>query len=988
MKETEKVAPDSATPNEVKWHTLGTDEVTTKLGVDPTKGLSSSEVTRRLEQYGVNELETSEVTSPWVLAWEQLTEPMVLILLGAAAVSAVLGQVKELVAIMAIVTINALIGVSQEYRAEQAIAALKKMAAPSVRVRRDGQEIEVSSNAIVPGDVVILDQGAIVPADGRVIEEANLNLQEASLTGESTSVEKHTRALEGDDLSIGDRSNMVYMGTAVTYGRGVVVITNTGMDTELGHIANLIQNVESDKTPLQRRMAELSTALFYIAILIVVAATIIGALNIPSDSTVPFLESMTPIFIAAVAIAVAVVPEGLPAVVTISLALGAQRMLRRRALIRRLPAVETLGSVTVICSDKTGTLTENLMTVTIVDIADDIERIDQVEFQHERRNLFTAKQPLHKPSSLTKALLFTNAALSNDASINRQAAETGEIQVVGDPTEAALLTVAALFGVNKLEVEKILPRVSEVPFSSERKRMSTVHSVEAPLNIELEGKNEIVNPIPDLDGHSPKYIVFTKGAVDELVTVCDSVLINDVAVNMDSKHHERITNANDRMASQGLRVLGLAYRVVDELPEKPDADNIETGLTFCGMVGMIDPPRAEVKKAVQDCTTAGIRPVMITGDHPLTAYAIASELHIVNGEKPHQNGSQKNIITGRQLTQDASQLDDAVEHVSVYARVSPEHKLNIVNALQNKDNIVAMTGDGVNDAPALKRADIGVAMGITGTAVAKEAADMVILDDNFATIVEAVEEGRTIYDNVRKFIKYILASNTGEVITLFATQILGLILPLTTLQILWMNLVTDGLPALALGVEKGEDDIMTRPPYSPKESIFSRGLGWYLVRIGALIGLLGFSVVIFIPVMRESGEAISYFQQFQLAAQGIEVSLPTDMGVRIWSTMIFTTLVFSQMGHAMAIRSERRSLWTIGIFSNRAMLIAVGLTVGLQFLVIYVPFMQDFFQTAALTFEQVVICLVLSLITYVGVEIDKKVFPPKSRAEIVAEANS
>ncbi len=929
------------------WHITDADACTQTLDVDLQSGLSSAEAARRLEQYGPNELTDTGIKNPLAILLEQLTDPMVLILLGAAAVSLVLGETKSVVAIMAIVTLNALLGVSQEWRAERAMAALKKMAAPAVRVRRDGKEQDITPDTLVPGDIVLLEAGSIVPADGRILEEANLSIQEASLTGESVAVEKSTKTLDMPDAPLGDRVNMAYMSTAVTYGRGTVVITDTGMTTELGHIATLIQNVETYKTPLQRRMTELGKALFFVAIAIVVSATIIGGLNMTeAERTLPFLEAFSPIFLAAVAIAVAVVPEGLIAVVTISLALGAQRMLRRRALIRKLPAVETLGSVTTICSDKTGTLTQNQMTVTVVDIAGETEHIDQVEFRRDGKHIYSADYDHKQPKSATHALLMLNAALSNDAALNREALEAGDIQVYGDPTEGALLTIAALYNMQKHVLIGSLPRVAEVPFSSERKRMSTIHRVDSPVQVPLSD-GSTVDPVPSGAPH----LILTKGAVDGLLDVCDRVLVDGEETPMTPELYQRINNKNDSLAEQGLRVLGLAYRSLDAVPEEVNAEIIEQGLVFTGMVGMIDPPRPEVKQAVAECITAGIRPVMITGDHPLTAYSIARELNIVTDAMANEAG-RKLILSGRELqNMSDEELKTKVERVSVYARVSPEHKLRIVEALQGRDHIVAMTGDGVNDAPALKRADIGVAMGITGTDVSKEASEMVILDDNFATIVEAAEEGRTIYDNVRKFIKYILASNTGEVGVLFLTQIFGLPLPLNTLQILWMNLVTDGLPAVALSVEQGEPDTMTRPPHSPKESVFSRGLGWYLVRIGFLIGALGLGVVLLFP----------------------------QDDPALWGTMIFTTLVFSQMGHAMAIRSERDPLWKIGIFSNKAMIGAVGLTVGLQIVLLYVPFFNDFFGTVPLSLEQFGLALVLSLVTYFGVELDKRLFPPVSK---------
>ncbi len=909
------------------WHTMPPETVLADLGVDPQSGLDDNEVTQRLQTYGSNELTDRGVKSPLVILWEQLTDPMVVILLVAALVSAFLGEVKSVVAIMTIVSLNAMLGLSQEYRAEKAMAALQKMAAAAVRVRRNGKVSDRTPTELVPGDVILLETGSIVPADARLLESANLRVQEASLTGESHAVEKSDRTLVGENISLGDRHNMVYLGTAVTYGRGTAVVVETGMNTELGRIATLIQDVESDKTPLQRRMAQLGRVLFYVGFGIVGVALLLGL----------FVgNALNEAFLNAVAIAVAVVPEGLPAVVTISLALGAQRMLRRRALIRKLPAVETLGSVTVIASDKTGTLTENKMTVKVIDVAGYTHDITNIVQRSKR--VLTAQDTEHEEPTTDEAVLLAGGALCNDAMLEQHEGE--DLVAVGDPTEGALLVAAAHFGIWKVGLEDMLSRIDEVPFSSERKRMSTVHQVHIGFTPEGSGARTL-NAV--LLARGTPYVVFTKGAVDRLLDVCDYVWTDGKIAPMDDAMRERVATTNDRLAGDGLRVLGGAFKPLHELPETVDAGTVEQGLIFTGMVGMIDPPRIEVKDAVANCRRAGIRPVMITGDHPLTAQAIAQELDITRSDR---------ILTGPDLDRlSADELREAVAEVSVYARVSPEHKLKIVQALQDRGNIVAMTGDGVNDAPALKRSDIGVAMGITGTAVTKEASDMVILDDNFATIVSAAEEGRTIYDNVRKFVKYILASNTGEVAVLFIVQLLGMPLPLNTIQILWMNLVTDGLPALALGVEKGEPNAMKRPPHSPQEGLFARGLGTYLLRIGFLIAVVSLFVAVVIPAP-ENGDA-----RFST-----------------WSTMVFTTLTLSQMGHALAIRSERESIFKLGFFSNRAMIAAIGLTVSLQMVLIYAPFAQDFFHTTALSAGELALCFALSLITFAGVEFDKWFF--------------
>jgi Ca2+-transporting ATPase len=926
--------PSTPSGESLNWYSLGAADALQRLDVQLNQGLNDSEAARRLEVYGSNELEEGERANIFQMIFQQLTDPMVLILLGAATISFFLGDTKSVFAIMAIVTINAYIGVSQEYRAEQAMNALRKLSAPSVRVRRNGQEGDITATDLVPGDIVLLEAGSVVPADGRVVESASLQVQEASLTGESLPVEKNIWALTGDDVPLGDRVNMVYLGTAVTNGRASVVTTGTGMKTELGRIAALIQDVETEKTPLQRRMAEMGRALFYGAIGIVVVALIIGLINRQPN------EGLDQIFIAAVAMAVAVVPEGLPAVVTIALALGAQRMLKRRALIRKLPAVETLGSVTTICSDKTGTLTENRMTVTVLDVAN----MNLYIGPNESRS-FTVRDNELTPGSQAQALMLTAAELANDATLER----AGES--FGDPTELALLSVGNKFDLWKTDLEQLLPRVAEVPFSSERKRMSTFHHIEGEPRVKTE--EGYLSYLPVAVQTKP-YVMFMKGAVDSLLDVSNRVMDEGQIVELTPELRARIERQNDDLAAQGLRVLGFAFRPLNSVPPAEGLPQCEHDMIFTGLVGMIDPPRAEARDAVRLSTQAGIRTVMITGDHPLTAYTIARDLGIVNADDTNTSILSQ-IMTGRQLNDllkgeseaaGEAKLAEAVKRISVFARVSPEHKLRIVRALQKNGEIVSMTGDGVNDAPALRQADIGVAMGITGTAVAREAAEMVILDDNFATIVSAAEEGRTIYDNVRKFIKYILGSNIGEVGVLFATQLLGLPLPINTLQILWMNLVTDGLPALALSVEQGEPNAMHRPPRDPKSSIFSDGLGAYLPRIAIVIFILGMAAVLLVP----------------------------NNGPRLWSTMVFTTLVISQMGHALAIRSEQDSVFKIGLFSNRAMLGAVGLTAGLQLALIYVPFLNDFFGTTPLTLGQLALCYGAAIVTFAYVEFDKWLF--------------
>lgn len=911
------------------WHLTAAGDVFERLESNSAQGLTASQIQDRLAQHGPNELVEHGLKSPLAILLEQMKNPLVLLLIFAAIVSAFLGKTDSVIAIGAIVILNAVLGVVQEYRAEQAMAALKKMAAPLVRVRRGGRVMDVQSRDLVPGDIVLLEAGSIVPADLRLYESANLRIQEAALTGESQPVDKTPQALTEADAPLGDRHNMLYMGTSVTYGRGEAVVVETGMNTELGRIAELIQTVETEKTPLQRRMDELGLVLIYAAVAVMGLAFLIGLLT---------GQTLEDVLLNAVAIAVAVVPEGLPAVVTIALALGAQRMLRRNALIRKLPAVETLGSVTTIASDKTGTLTENRMTVTVVDVAGHTMQIDDV-VNEGMPALLNLNGSGVVSRNAAQALLLAGSALCNDSILEQNGSGVGDYTTIGDPTETALVVAGARFSLLKPQLDAAFPRVAELPFDSDRKRMTTVHSLR-----EYGKAGRYERAIAELlvNGGSP-YVAFTKGAVDSLLTVASHVWLSGQVTPLTPELRERISNTNNQLAQDGLRVLGLAYRHLDTLPAGTDTAAVERDLVIVGMVGIIDPPRKEVRDAVQVCRTAGIRPVMITGDHPLTAYAIARELGIAHeGDR---------VLTGHDLNQiTLEELTAQVEQVPVFARVSPEHKLNIVGALQSRGHVVAMTGDGVNDAPALKRSNIGVAMGITGTAVSKEASDMVILDDNFATIVSAVEEGRTIYDNVRRFVKYLLASNTGELLVLLVTQLIaGMSIPLTTLQILWMNLITDGVPALALGVERAEKGSMHRPPYAPDESLFGRGLGRHILLVGALLGI--------------SGVALGYWAWVN--------NLAAANGQPAWNTMVFMFLTVAQMGHALGLRSHRESFFSLNFFSNRLLLGAVVTTIVVQLVAVYAPFMNNLFHTNPLTLEQLALCFVLSTVVFWGVELEK-----------------
>jgi Ca2+-transporting ATPase len=901
------------------WHTSEVEDVLNALGTRAASGLSEDEAARRLVEQGPNELEDKGTRRPWVILWEQFTEAMIIILIVAAVVSALLGDYEDSIAIAAIVVLNAALGYAQEYRAERAMAALKRLSAPSVKVRREGHVREISASELVPGDVVLLESGNLVPADGRLLEEANLRVQESALTGESEPVDKDPAALEEEDTPLGERTGMVYSSTVVASGRGLFVVTETGMATELGKIAAMIQAADSEQTPLQRRMNQLGKVLALAALVIVGVVFVLGLLR---------GEDLEVMFLTAVSLAVAAVPEGLPAVVTIALALGAQRMLRRHALIRKLPAVETLGSVTVICSDKTGTLTENRMTATVLDVADHTVELAGGSPTSTQPGSDGGTQPAAGEDPAV-TLLLAGGTLCNDALLEQD--EDDGFVAIGDPTEGALVVAAAREGMKKPELEASLPRIREVPFDSRRKRMTTVHEVVSPSGSETW---ETLLSSSNGGGDGAPYVAFTKGAVDSLLEISSHVWSGDGRVEaLGEEWRERISAANERLAGDGVRVLGVGLRRLQGL-DGP-GDELERDLTFVGMVGMIDPPRPEAKDAVETCQRAGIRPVMITGDHPLTAGYIATELGILEDRR---------VLMGRDLANiSGDELKGLVEEVPVYARVSPENKLSIVEALREKGHIVAMTGDGVNDAPALKKADIGVAMGVTGTDVSKEAADMVLTDDNFATIVAAVEQGRVIYDNIRKFIKYLLTSNSGEILVMLMGPFVGLGLPLVPLQILWINLVTDGLPALAVSAEPAERGTMRRPPRPPGESVFARGLGRHILWVGALMALVSL-------------------------ATGVWYS---QVEPEIWQTMLFTTLTLSQLAHVMAIRAGDESLFSVGLLSNKPLLWAVALTFVLQLVAIYAPFFQGFLETEALPLADLAIAVALSTIIFWAVEVEK-----------------
>jgi P-type Ca2+ transporter type 2C len=888
------------------WHEQTVEQVLLALHVDSTTGLDETEVAARLQKHGRNQLTESGAKNPWHILWEQFTATMVLILIAAGALSVLLGKANESIAIFVIVLLFGLMGFIQEYRAERAMAALKRMSVPRVRVRRSGVVREIAASEVCLGDLVLLEAGGVVPADVRLIESNNLRIQESALTGESEPVPKEINTQDREDMPLGDRSNMGYLGTLVTYGRGLGVVTAVGMNTELGKIASLMQSVQSEATPLQQRLNQLGKWLAIAGLMVAAVVFIIGWLS----GETPSLMMLT-----AVSVAVAIIPEGLPAVVTFSLSLGARRMLRRNALVRKLATVETLGSVTTICSDKTGTLTENRMTVVVLDVAghrvnvEETLRRDAPSMETSQqgallRDLDTAEQM----RSLN--LLLVGGALCNDAQTTRK---DGRIQTIGDPTEGALLVAAELGGVQRLELEELWPRVAEVPFDSDRKRMTTIHR-------RNPAKSELQHPMAD--GLSPALssdcVAFTKGAVDSLLGLSTQLWSNDSAVPMTPEFQRRIESINVELAAKGMRVLGVAFKLLRSADESTaPASALERDLTFVGFFGLIDPPRTEARTAVASCRTAGIRPVMITGDHPLTARYVAQDLGIIDAKTPANDSA----ITGTELEpMSDGQLNDLVRRVSVYARVSPEHKLRIVRALQAGGEIVAMTGDGVNDAPALKQADIGVAMGVAGTEVTKEAADMVLLDDNFATIVAAVEEGRTIYGNVRRFVRFSVAGNIGKVGVMLAAPLAGMPTALLPLQLLWLNLLTDGLLGLGTGFEPPEKTTMQRPPVAPRSGLFSDGGLIHATWVGVLIASLSL------------GAGALYWQQSNSA----------------WQTMIFNTLAFAQLGQAIASRSNRESLFSLGLFSNRPLLWMAFLVAITQLAVINLPSMETFFQTTRL----------------------------------------
>ncbi|TDE01424.1 cation-translocating P-type ATPase [Flavobacterium hiemivividum] len=867
----------------INWHLLSLSEVSEKLETSPS-GIDEKTAEERLVQYGKNQIEDKKKKTLLQMLVRQFRDFMIIILVIAAIISGIMGDLTDTIVIVAIVIINAVIGVVQEYRAEKAMEALKNMVSNVVQVLREGHRIDIPAFDIVPGDVVILEVGNSIPADVRFFETHQLKVDESTLTGESYNVEKNADSLPKQEYSLGDLTNMGFKGTFVTNGRALAYVVATAMNTELGGIAKMIQT-EATLTPLQKRLASFGKRLSMVILFICLVIFLIGWLR---------GESPYSMLIVSISLSVAAIPEALPALVTIALAFGAKRLVKRNALIRKLPAVETLGSVTYICSDKTGTLTLNKMTV---------EGIYET-FDKKYDTIF-----------LEGDILLHLMALNNDVSKDK----TGEW--LGESTEVALVQYASQKKMERAELELKFPRVAELPFDSKRKCMTTLHQIQNPSS---DQPNEI--------------IVIVKGAVE--------VIFNKLTDNQKSLIPELELRVNE-MAEKGYRILGYAMTTLPNLPDKLVSNEIESTLTLIGFVGMIDPPREEAKQAVSQCVEAGIIPVMITGDHKLTAKAIAEKLGIITSEK-------NLVLTGIELAKlSPTKFSEIVENVRVYARVNPEQKLLIINALQSKNHFVAMTGDGVNDAPALKNADIGIAMGINGTAVSKEAAAMILLDDNFATIVVAVKHGRRIFDNILKFIKYTMTSNSGEIWAIFLAPFFGLPIPLLAIHILWINLVTDGLPGLALASEPAEANIMQRPPRNPKLNIFAGGMAIHILWVGLLMGVVTLGI-----------------QAWAIHSEIVH-----------WQTMAFTVLCFSQMGHVMAIRSTRESVFKIGFFSNKPMLISLLLTVSLQLIIIYTPFFNEVFRTQPLSYLELVITLAASSIIFWAVEIEKWVFRRNTKNE-------
>jgi Ca2+-transporting ATPase len=914
-------------------HTHSVERLADHLDTHLHSGLASDQARERLEKDGPNELQERHRPGMLHLLLSQFNNFLILLLIVAAAVSLLLGELVDAAAILSIVVLNAVLGVVQESRAERALAALKKMAAPSATVIRDGTQRVIPARELVPGDIVFLEAGNYVPADLRLVESVNLRIDESALTGESLPVRKDADVILDKDIPIGDRTNSAFMSSMITYGRGKGMVVATGMHTQIGMIAQMLQSYEEEPTPLQLRLDELGRSLGMAALAICGAIFLIGIVRDTSPGMIftrgiaAYLAAhkteIVDLFMTAVSLAIAAVPEGLPAVVTICLALGMQRMVNRHALIRKLAAVETLGSATVICSDKTGTLTQNEMTITRGWVSGREFVVEGAPCLMEGcfRRDGEVFRPEKDPDSF---LLLQSAALCNDARLEGSGEAEGEMtwRMIGDPTEGALMIAAAKAGIRREDLAREMPREGEIPFDSARKRMTTIHPVPPGRRSEETG-----------------WTACMKGAPDVVLDLCDRILENGIEKPLDGEKRRTVLDANLGMAKRALRVLGVAYRNFPQKPATEDVDAVETRMVFVGMLGMIDPPRPEVAAAIQTARDAGLRTVMVTGDYPDTARAIGEQINLLRKDQEVLPGAELDKLTDGEIASRA-------ERVGVYARVSPQHKVKIVEALRSRGHIVAMTGDGVNDAPALKRADIGIAMGITGTDVSKETADIVLTDDNYVSIVSAIEEGRIIYSNIRKFVYYLISCNIGEILIVLLSMLVGLPLPLRPIQLLWLNLVTDGAPALALGLETGEPDVMQRPPRPAKEPVINREM------------LLGIAVQAVVMTAAVLGAFLYGLQRFPENLAGAQ-------------TMAFSALVVSELLRAFTVRSERLSVFRIGVTTNRWMLLAAGSSMLLLLAVIYIPFFDPIFSTVPLGWRDWLVLLPFGLASSVAAELLK-----------------
>ena len=890
---------------EKSWHSMEVDEVLQALRAEK-EGLSTEEVQKRLKEYGPNELKKEKRKSAVRLFLEQFKDILIIILLIATALSMAIGEVYDAIVIIAIVIACAVLGFFEEYRAEKALEALKKMTAPTATVLRNGKEVQIQTSEVVPGDILLLYTGDKVPADARLIEAVNMKTDEAPLTGESTPVNKNVKPLP-EDTPISDRRNMVFTGTVVVYGRGKAVVTSTGMNTEFGKIAKMVQTVEEEETPLEKRMAHVGKWLGILSVAVCLFVAVFGIIR---------GREILDMILWGISLAVAAVPEALPAVVTGALAVGMYRMAKENAIVRRLPAVETLGCTSIICSDKTGTMTKGEMTVERIYVNGKAVKVTGVGYEPQGDFLYEDKK-LDPAKEKELQMLLKAAVLCNDSKLEKT---EGRWTVKGDPTEGALVVAAAKAGLWKEEVEKKEPRINEIPFSSERKRMTTVHE------------------------SGEKKIAYMKGAPEIVLERCTKVYMNGKTRRLTSEIRKQILAINEAMAVQALRNLGFAYK---ELPESKTSlsEEEEEGFVFLGIIGMIDPPREEVKDAIYMCRKAGIKVVMVTGDHKLTAVAVAKELNLI-GEKENEEGR---VLTGAELDKlSDEEFEKIVENVVIYARVSPEHKVRIVKALRKKGYICAMTGDGVNDAPALKMADIGVAMGITGTEVTKEASDMVLTDDNFATIVRAVKEGREIYDNIKKYLTYLLRCNIMEILVLFIAMMFSReaesAIALTTIQILWVNLTTDGLPAIALGVDPGDPDLMERKPRNPKESIFTTDVKIYLSAVPILMTILLLGTYFYTLYNYNLMEA---------------------------RTQLFTSIVLMELANAVSARSLKYTVFKVGVFKNKFLWVAILSSLAMQLAVLYIPGVQGLFDVTYPDAFDWIVAITSTLIVFFSIETGK-----------------